>query len=113
LFIVGYGIIILLKNAFPDALIFRTIKRSVVGCQPTGVSGKAGKKRGGEKTGRSPVKRKKREDNYIIARSNYRKSVNLVFDQNDPIVSKIVSELETLEKKIKKTLRILTGPAMF
>jgi hypothetical protein len=41
---------------------------------------------------------------YIIARSNYRKSVNLVLDQNDPIISEMLSELETLENKIKKDI---------
>ena len=44
---------------------------------------------------------------YIIARSNYRKSLNLKFDKNDPIVVYLTADLSILEDRIKKDIKNL------
>jgi hypothetical protein len=44
---------------------------------------------------------------YIIARSNYRKSLNLNFDENDSVVKGLIDELDKLNDRIKKDIESL------
>lgn len=48
-------------------------------------------------------KKQLRQD-YIIARANYRKGLNLSFELNDPIVKDLTKKLGEIENRIKKDI---------
>lgn len=49
--------------------------------------------------------KKKLKRDYVISRSNYRKCLNLKFDDNDPIVKDLTNELKKLEDKIEGNIK--------
>ena len=49
--------------------------------------------------------RKNFKRDYLIARANYRKSLNLSFDENDPIINDLTEELKKLNEKIEKEIK--------
>ena len=56
---------------------------------------------------KSDEEKKNFKRDYIIARSNYRKSLNLNFDENDPVISGLVVDLQRLNDRIKKDIESL------
>ena len=56
---------------------------------------------------KSEDEKKELKRDYIIARSNYKKSMNLTFDQNDPIIKELTGELSSIEKRIEKDIKVL------
>ena len=48
---------------------------------------------------------------YLIARANYRKGLNISFDENDPIINDLTGQLKKLNEKIEKEIKN-TGNAM-
>ncbi len=43
--------------------------------------------------------------NYMASRTNYRKSLNLIFDENDPVINELTNELSKLEERIKNDIK--------
>ncbi len=53
--------------------------------------------------------KKNLKTDYIISRANFRKALNLCFDENDPIVNDLIKKLEDLEKRIEKEIHNLNN----
>jgi hypothetical protein len=51
--------------------------------------------------------KKQLKQDYIISRANYRKSLNLNFEENDPIVKDLTGQLAKLEDRINKDIKNL------
>ncbi len=45
------------------------------------------------------------KNDYMIARANHRKSLNLNFNENDPVIKNLTEELGKLEKRIEKDIK--------
>ena len=48
--------------------------------------------------------KKQLKHDLLIARANYRKSLNISFDQNDPVIKDMTKKLCEIEKRIKKDM---------
>ena len=48
--------------------------------------------------------KKQLKHDLLIARANYRKSLNISFDQNDPVIKDMTKKLGEIEKRIKKDM---------
>jgi hypothetical protein len=56
---------------------------------------------------KSDDEKKQLKQDYIISRANYRKSLNLNFEENDPIVKDLTGQLAKLEDRINKDIKNL------
>ena len=54
---------------------------------------------------KTDTEKKQLRRDYIIARANFKKSVNLQFDLSDPIIKKLTEELKSIERKIEKCIK--------
>jgi len=55
----------------------------------------------------SDEEKKQLKQDYIISRANYRRSLNLNFEENDPIVKDLCDKLGAVEERISKGIKNL------